>query len=160
MLRAFIKAAHDEIGRLQRREANTDRDIEALGDHVDASVAAFQMHLDGGVLEHEPGDQRAELEVGERNRAAYPNDAARFGADLRDHLFGGLGFDQHGDAAIMELAANLGDGKMARRAVEQAHTQALLQQQDAAAEFGFLNAERASGGREAAVIDRLDEVIK
>jgi hypothetical protein len=42
---ALIEAAHDEIGRLQRREADADRDVEALGDHTDASVGAFQMHL-------------------------------------------------------------------------------------------------------------------
>jgi hypothetical protein len=33
--------------------------------------------------------------------------AARFGADLSDHLFGGFCLDQHGDAAVVEFAADL-----------------------------------------------------
>jgi hypothetical protein len=42
--------------------------------------------------------------------------------------------------------------------VEQAHAQSFLQQQDAAAELGFLDAERPAGGREAGMVNHLDKI--
>ena len=82
---------------------------------------------------------------------------------LGNHLFGGFRLDQHRGAAIVILAADFGDREAARGPVEQAHAQSFLQQQDAAAELRFLDAERPAGGREAAMIDHpneIEEVVK
>ena len=58
------------------------------------------------------------------------------------------------------LLADFGDGKAARRAVNQAHAQALFEQGDAPAQLGFRHGQRATGGRKALVLDHLHKVIK
>src|SRR5262249_15322343 len=67
---------------------------------------------------------------------------------------------QHGDAAVVELAANLRHREAAGRPVEQAHAQPLLHLQDAAAQPRLLKAQRPAGGGEPAVIDNGNEIIK
>ena len=55
-----------------------------FGDHIDAAVGAFQMHLDGRVLGHEARDQTPRTgSRAARRRTAHPHHAARLGADLR-----------------------------------------------------------------------------
>jgi len=45
------------------------------------------------------------------------NHAARLGANLGDHLLGGFRLDQHGEAAVVELAADLRHREAAGRPV-------------------------------------------
>src|SRR5262249_50145455 len=124
---------HYEVGGFERWKAHADRHIEALGDHIDPAIGAFQMHLHRRVHDHEPGDQCAELEIEQRDGTAHPHHAAGFGANLGDHLLGGFRLYQHGNAAVVELAADLRHREAAGRAVEQAHAESFLHLQDAAA---------------------------
>src|SRR6516165_7281130 len=55
--------------------------------------------------------------IEQRYWAAHPHHAARLGADLGDHLFGGFRLDQHGEAVVVELAADLRDREAAGRPV-------------------------------------------
>ena len=157
-LGALVELAHHEVGGLKRRKAHADGDVEPLGNDIDPAVGGLQMHLDRRIFEHEAADERPELERQQRDRAAHADDAARLGARLGDELVRRLRLHQHGDAALVILPPDFGDCEPARGAVQQTHAQPLLQRQNAAAEPGFLQAERAGGRREPAVIDDSNEV--
>ncbi len=58
---------------------------------------------------------------------------------------------------LVEDAADLGHPKLARRALEQAHAQLLLQACDMFAELGFRHVQVARGGAEAVVFDDCGE---
>jgi hypothetical protein len=77
-----------------------------------------------------------------------------------DGFLGGFGFDQHRLAVHVVGLADVGDREVARGPLDQPHAQALLQQRDAPAQFGLGHAQRASGRREAAVLDHLGEVVQ
>ena len=61
---------------------------------------------------------------------------------------------------LVKRLAHVGDGKMPRRALQQAHAEALFEQRDAPAQLGFRHAQRAPGWREAAMVDHLHKVIQ
>ena len=134
-LGALVKMAHHKVGWLQRRETHADGDVEAFGNDIDAAIGALEMHHDRRVFGHEPDDQRSELEIKECDGATHPHDATWLGAELRDHLLGGLGLDQHRDAPLVKFASNLGYREMPRRPVKQSHTEPILKLKDAAAQL-------------------------
>ncbi len=84
----------------------------------------------------------------------------RFRTGERDRFLGGAGLDQHRLAVDVERLADLGHRKVPRRALEQAHAQALLEQGDAPAQLGLRHAQCAPGRREAAVFHHLGEVVE
>jgi hypothetical protein len=77
-------------------------------------VGAFEMNLDSRVLDHEAGNQPAELGRHERHRTTDPDHAGRLGAHRGDGVLRRFGLDQHGHAAIVEFAAALGYREAAR----------------------------------------------
>src|SRR6516225_5723716 len=106
-LNALVEPAHYEVGGFERWKAHADCDIKAFGDYIDPAISAFQMHFNRRVHNHELGNQCAKLEIEQSYGAAHPHHSARLGADLGDHLLGGFCFDQRGEAAVVELAADL-----------------------------------------------------
>src|SRR3546814_7405434 len=88
------------------------------------------MHLNAGVPHHEARNQLTELEGEESRGATHAHHAARLCPHLGNNLFCGLCFNEHRDATLVELAADLGHREATRGAVEEADAQTLLKQTD------------------------------
>jgi len=129
-------------------------------DDIDAPVGRFQMHLHARIGDHEVRDHAGHARVEQRDRACHAHHPARFRTGELDGFLGRFRLDQHGFAVRVEILADLGHREVPRRALDQAHAEALLEHGDAAAELRLGNAERAAGWREAAPIDDLREVIE
>ena len=71
-----------------------------------------------------------------------------------------LRLHQHGQAMTVIVLPDLGHREAARRALDQAHAQSLLEQCDASAQLRLWHADGAGGRREAAMVDDLDEIIE
>ena len=159
-LRAFAQHAHHQAGVFERRKTHADGNVEALADHVDPPVGAFQLDPHAWAPGHEARQRAADLVVDQARRAADANGALRLGADPVDHLLRRVRLDQHGQAMPVIVLADLGDDKAPGRALDQPHAEALFEQGDAPAEFGLGQLERAAGGGKAQVLDDLDKIIK
>jgi len=103
LLGAGCKLLNHEISLLQRREADTDRKIESLAQHVHPSVRAFEMHIDLRILGHEAGDHPANLKIEHRGRAAHAHNPPRLGACLINGLLRRLGFNPYCQAMAKRL---------------------------------------------------------
>ncbi len=98
--------------------------------------------------------------VEQRHRTAQAHDAARLGAHALDQLLRRLGLDAHCRAVPVIGLAQFGDDETPRRALDQAHAEPRLQLGDAAAELGLGQAQCATRGCEATVVDNRGEVIE
>ena len=145
VLRTLAKRAHDEVGRLERREADAQRHVDSFTDDVDTAGCQFQLHGHAGVGRHIARNHRADLEADEGWRRADPEQALRSRARAFDRFLGGARLDQHGDAVAIEFLADLGDCQLPCGTLQQPHAEALLQRDDAAAELRLRQAEGPAG---------------
>ncbi len=164
-----IRACHQTLGAVpelldhqpvvfQRRKAHTQRNVDVLGQRIDASVGTFDLDLNLGVLGRETGDGLVEAHRCQSRRTADHHPALRFGFGTQDGLFGSFGLDQHGHAMSVIVTPAFGHRESAGRAVNQAHTQALLEPGNTAAELGLGDPQLATCRREAKALDHLDEI--
>ena len=86
----------------------------------------------------------AHVEQGDRTR--QPDDAARFGARLVDRFLSGLRLHQHRLAVGVVVLADFGDREAPRRALDQTHAEALLEQRDAPAQLRLGDASARPAG--------------
>ncbi len=79
---------------------------------------------------------------------------------MRDGVFGGLRFSDHGLAMRVETLAGIGDGEAACRALDQANAEPFFQLRDAPGQSRFGDIERAPRRSEAAFFDDDREVVQ
>ncbi len=101
-----------------------------------------------------------ELKRKKRGGAAHAHHTAWLGAHFGNDLLRRLCLDQHSDAAFVEFTPDFGHREAARGAIQETYAQALLQQQNAAAQLRLLNTERTPGRAKAAVIDDGRKIIE
>lgn len=159
-LRALGQHPHHQIVVFQWRKTHAQRDVDAIGDHVDPARRAFEMHRNVRTLGHEAGDHLADLEIQKRRRTTHANDTLRFAARALDQFLRRIGFHQHSDAMPIVVLSDLGDAEAPGRTLDQPHPEPVLQHCDAAAQSRTRHAQRAGGGGKTAMIDHLNEEIQ
>src|SRR6059036_1136086 len=84
----------------------------------------------GGVLDNaEARIQLRESKLGERDWTTEANGAPWLGHPLPDDILCAFCLDERGDRALVELLADVGHGKSARRALDQTYPQGSLESQ-------------------------------
>ena len=147
--------ARHERGVHQRAQA--DAQVGALLDQVDHAVGDGELDLHLGVARKEVRQRRRELVHAERGADVHAQQPARLGAEARDLVLrlGDVGEDA---LAAMEIGLALGcQGEPARRAIEQAHAEAVLQARHQLGDRRGREAEVARGDGKAAQLDRAHE---
>ncbi|MNY18582.1 hypothetical protein D3C86_1519710 [compost metagenome] len=140
--------AGDQVGGLQRPEAK--RYIEAVFQQIRASVGQYHVEFHPRVLPAELTQCRRQAFGTEGQRRGDAQDAARFVQRLLGQALGVGHQPQHFQAALVIRGAELGQPLAPRRAVEQAHTQPLLQGLEVIADHGRGHFALQSGGGHAA----------
>ncbi len=118
------------------------------------------MHLHARIRRHERSGHLADAHVQQGDRTRQPDDAARLGAGLVDRFLSGLRLHQHRLAVRVVVLADFGDRETPRRALDQTHAEAFLEQRDAPAQLRLGNPECPTRGSEAAVVDYRGKVIE
>jgi len=149
-----------EVGVLQRRGPDADREVQPFLDDVDAAIGGVDQNLHLWVVAHVTGDGLGDTRAEKRNRATDPHGALWLRAGLVDDLLGGPGFGHHRKAVLVKASPGLRQRQAAAGAVQQAHPKRLFQRADAPTQFRCLLAKATGGGSEAAAIHHFSEQPK
>ena len=134
------------------RRAHAQGQVHAVVPHIDVAVAGLHLQLHLRPAVEVVGQHRPHRAVQQRRRAGQAHGAARRAADLVGQGLRGGGFIEHGAGVAQHLLADLGDGKAARAALDQARAQLRLQRGQATTQARLGRAAGALGGGKAAVL--------
>ncbi|CRR37554.1 hypothetical protein PAERUG_E16_London_17_VIM_2_04_14_05175 [Pseudomonas aeruginosa] len=134
--------------------------VHPLVEQVDPAVGQEDFQLDLRVSFEKPRQQVGQVARSHGHRCGKAQPATRLDAQLGDHLFGHLRFQQQVAAVLQVAFADLRERQLACRAVQQAHLKALLQLGDAPRQARLGNPRLASGRGEAAAFHHLGEVVE
>ncbi len=140
--------AGDERGILQFADA--DREIEALADDVDEAVGQVRVDLDIGVAGEEPAETGGDVQPAERRRHGNLQEPARLGVAAAHEILRLLAQAQDVNDTLEVARTRLGERQVARRALEQARAEPLLELADALGYDCRGKPHLAAGGRHVA----------
>ena len=159
-LGAVAQHLHHHVRVFQRRKTNTQGNVEAFIQEIDAPVGAFDEQLHLRVLEHVARQHRPDPSVEQGGRATDAHQPSWFAVVALDELGRTLGFDAHGQAAVVISLADLGQCEVAAGTLQQTHAKTLFELGDASAEFRLGHVQRPTRRGEATVLDHLREVVE
>ena len=110
------------------------------GDGVDEAVIEEQLDTQLGIVDHEFGDGRPEIERAERHRRVDLQQPFRLVVQPRDRALGGFDIGEDADNTLVIGAAGLRRSDASRGAVQQSHAEKLLQFSDSLAHGGACQA--------------------
>lgn len=149
-------SAPDDAGPIIQR-AGTDRHIETILDEIGEAVAERQVQLQRWMAPREREQDRRDAVPAEMRGHRHPQFPARFGQLVGCQRIGRLRFRQHDPAALVIGAPEIGQALPARGAVDEAHTEPLLEEANMLADHRPRKVKSRRGGRERAEVDGFHE---
>ncbi|CPK01777.1 Uncharacterised protein [Bordetella pertussis] len=140
--------------------AHAQGQVHPLPDHVHPPVGDQQLHRYRRPGVEEFRQQRRQHLLGNRHRATDHHRARGRGLQLPHGVLGRTRGRRHFLAVVQVAFAGRGQAQAARRALQQAHPQPVLQLRDAARQAGFRDIEHPRCRTEAALLDDLGEVVE
>ena len=121
------ETAHHQAILARGHGAHAQRHVKPFAHHIHAPVAHVQLQAHRGVLRQELGQDQRQSGLGERDRAAGLDGAARRGARELHRFQRCVRFGEHRGGMPIHLLADLGHHEPPRGAVHQAHAECPLE---------------------------------
>ncbi len=152
--------ARDQARSGQILHLRGQREIKVAVQRIDPAIAMFDNHGHFGMLRQIQRQDRRDVILCSNDAAPQPYDARRLFLQFRHAFKRGARAAQHGLAPQEKPLPRIGQRHAAGGAVDQADTKRILQHRNAAAQPRLVHADRACGGREAAVLGDCGEIGK
>jgi hypothetical protein len=139
--------------------AHANGHVDSLVNEIDAPIGHETMHLQPRMGGQKRWQARGYRGL-ESERAADPNKTARFPLHSERGFLGGFRLDHRRSGVLEDLTSNLGQTHARGAAVEQPHSESLLEQRNSPADAGLGHAQRSGTGGKAAILDHGDEELE